>query len=107
MEQQQHEMYLEKTHLSGAEEWRCPVCGRRMLINWKPKFSKIVLEVGDNYAVHSGGKGGLRIGSIQARPVDVLDMEGESQSGIDDFRLEPWIQWLDAIDFDNLWNNES
>jgi DNA-directed RNA polymerase subunit RPC12/RpoP len=105
--QEQHEMVLEKTHLSGAEEWHCPVCGRRMLVNWKPKFKKIVLEIGDDYAIHSGGKGGLQVGSVQAKPVDVLEPEDELQSHNEDSRLKPWIQWLDEVDFENLWDNEA
>lgn len=105
--QEQHEMVLEKTHLSGAEEWYCPICGRRMLINWEPKFRKMVIEVGDDYAIHSGGKGGLLVGSVQARLVDVLEPEDELQSHNEDFRLKPWIQWLDEVDFENLWDNEA
>jgi len=88
--QQQHEMYLEQTHLSGVEEWCCPVCGRRILINWEPKFWKSVLDVGDEYAMHSGGKGGIQVGSMQVSPVDP--------------RLDPWIRWFDENDFDSLWD---
>lgn len=105
MNEQQHEMFLETTHLSGAEEWYCPMCGRRMLINWEPKFKKIVLEIGDDYAIHNGGKGGLKAGSMQARPVDVLAPEDESPSLNEDFRLRPWIQWLNEVDFENLWKD--
>ena len=46
---QRHEMILEVTHASGAEEWSCPTCGRRMTITWQP-WKKIVLEQGDIYA---------------------------------------------------------
>jgi hypothetical protein len=61
-DQEHHEMQLVQTHSSGAEEWLCPTCGRRFIMNWPPAYSKIVIEAGDEYAVHSGGKGGLRLG---------------------------------------------
>jgi hypothetical protein len=57
-------MRLEKTHASGAEEWYCPTCGRRFLMQWPPSYQKIILEPGDEYAMHSGSKGGMRIGSL-------------------------------------------
>ena len=65
IEQQKHEMVLETTHSSGAEEWNCPTCGRRLLISWGPKFTKAVLEAGDEFSMHSGGKGGLSMRSIE------------------------------------------
>ena len=104
--QQQHEMILEKTGPSGTEEWYCPTCGRRMLIDWKPKFEKTILNVGDDYAIHSGAKGGLRMGSVQAKPVDVVNQEDEPQPFNEDFRLTPWARWLDSVDFENLWDNK-
>lgn len=60
--QEHHEMQIAQTHTSGAEEWYCPTCGRRFLMKWPPAYSKIVLEPGDEYAIHSGGKGGLAMG---------------------------------------------
>ena len=64
--QEHHEMVLSVTHPSGAEEWFCPVCGRRFLLKWPPAYQKIVLEPGDEYAAHSGSKGEmLRLGSLE------------------------------------------
>ena len=63
--QQNHEMQLETEHASGAEEWYCPTCGRRFLLNMPPEYRKIILDSGDESATHSGSKGGLRMGSIQ------------------------------------------
>jgi hypothetical protein len=54
--QEQHEMQLEKIHLSGAEEWYCPTCGRRFLLRWPPAYEKIIVEAGDMHASHTGGK---------------------------------------------------
>ena len=61
-QQEQHDMILEKTHDSGAEEWSCPTCGRKMLVQWSPDFKRIVLEKGNDEAIHNGSKGGLKMG---------------------------------------------
>ena len=63
--EQNHEMQLETTHSSGAEEWYCPTCGRRFLLNMPPDYRKIILDAGDEAAIHSGSKGGLRMGPIR------------------------------------------
>lgn len=55
-----HKTFLGKTFPSGAEEWDCDTCGRKVLIDWKHN-KKITLESGDESVVHSGGKGGLSI----------------------------------------------
>ena len=49
---------------SGAEEWVCLSCGRRMLMRWSPEFDRLLLEHGDDTAVHFGGKGGLRLTDV-------------------------------------------
>ena len=46
---------------SGAEEWLCPACQRRMLLRWRPHFETLVLEHGDASAVHAGSKGGVAL----------------------------------------------
>jgi hypothetical protein len=45
---------------SGAEEWLCPACQRRLLLRWRPHFQTLVLEHGDTSAVHAGSKGGIK-----------------------------------------------
>lgn len=55
---ERHEMILKQTHEGGAEEWYCPTCGRRFLMQWPPNFKRIVLECGDENAIHTGSKGG-------------------------------------------------
>ncbi|MCP4423261.1 MAG: hypothetical protein GY803_02085 [Chloroflexi bacterium] len=66
---EQHTMQLDKTHSSGAEEWHCPACSRRFVLQWAP-YKKVVLEKGDEYAAHSGGKGGLQMGTPQITQSD-------------------------------------
>ena len=67
---QHHEMRLEKTHPSGAEEWGCPICGRRFLLSWPPTFKRIILNPGDEHLPHSGSKGGLQLGTPQLNNVE-------------------------------------
>jgi len=110
-EQQRHEMVLEKTHSSGAEEWHCPTCGRRMLVNWQPQFKKIILETGDDYAMHSAAKGLLPMVGINAQwpvtPVDGATPQAEPEALLEeDPRLAPWLAWLEEVDFDSLWDGE-
>lgn len=83
MNQQTHEMILEKTHTSGAEEWYCPSCGRRFVLNWPPAYKKIVLEPGDELVSHSGGKGGLRIGQLEAGEAKELELPDQIRSSIE------------------------
>ena len=58
-----HEMELTAAH-EGTEEWFCPVCGRRVLIEWHP-WRKVTLDPGDPTAAHSASKG-LRM-SVEIR----------------------------------------
>jgi hypothetical protein len=62
LNQEHHQMNLIATHPSGAEEWHCPTCGRRFLMQWPPKYKKLVIESGDEYAIHSGSKGEAQLG---------------------------------------------
>jgi hypothetical protein len=102
---QQHEMVLEKTYPSGAEDWYCPACGRRMSLSWQP-WKKIVLEPGDISAVHSGGKGGLQMGPLEANQGE--DGTSEAMDGsLQDPYLAPWLRWMDRFDSDDLWNRDA
>jgi hypothetical protein len=83
-----HEMSFEGCAESGAEEWACSTCGRRMLLRWPPRYEKLVLEHGDVAAIHVGGKGGLRVGAVDVAPAPSTDVpSGERQwlrdNGID------------------------
>ncbi|SRR6266540_3442828 len=106
MQEQHHEMILEKTHSSGEEEWYCPACGRRMLINWHPQFKKTILEAGDNYAMHNATKGLMPIEPLKATSVDSDNSQVEAETLIDDSRLSPWLAWLEEVDFDKLWDSK-
>lgn len=90
-----HHMLLETTHPSGAEEWFCPTCGRRFLMHWPPAYNKIVLEPGDEYAIHDGDKGGLHLHSPHVEP-------GDDSPAVDRREGDSWAEWLDDLDFDGL-----
>jgi hypothetical protein len=88
MEPSRHEMILTGGSASGAEEWACPTCGRRMLLRWPPHYEKLILDHGDEAAIHVGGKGGLRVGQVAVAPAPVAEVpEAERQwlqdNGID------------------------
>lgn len=101
MKERQHQMVLGRTHPTGTEEWYCPDCGRSLLITWKPRFMRVILEPGDEFAIHSGVKGGWEKSSTQ---VDVIVKE-KSEMPLEDPWLEPWEEWLDKVDFEKLWND--
>ncbi len=105
-EQEQHEMVLETTHPSGAEGWYCPICGRRMLINWEPRFQRIILEAGDDHAIHSASKGTLQTESSQTEAADAPPPKQGGRPSGDDPTLAPWLTWLDETDFEDLWDDE-
>lgn len=87
-----HTMVLKQTHPSGAEEWVCPTCGRRFMAQWAPTFKRLILEAGDEAAVHTGGE--LQIGSqlLPGPEPDAFSTDTELDS--------LWEDWLDTLDFD-------
>ena len=106
MDQEYHQMVLEEVHPSGEETWNCPICGRRFQVTWEPKFRKTVLEIGDTYVTHSGGKSGMQMGSVQHRYKRRSEIE-ENSISIGDSTLAPWEEWLDKVGFENLWNKDN
>jgi hypothetical protein len=96
MNDQHHEMILQETHISGVEEWYCPTCGRRFLVQWPPAYKMIILEQGDKDARHSVSKSNSRIGPRQVTQLEAKDLS-------DEFRLIPWLKWMEKVGFDNLW----
>ena len=88
--QPQHEMVLKQIYTSGAEDWYCPTCGRRFIIQWPPNYKKVILEAGDEYASHTGAKRGSMI--------------GDPHSSEEDAYLDPWREWMDTVDFGDRWS---
>jgi len=107
---QDHTMVLVTTHDSGAEEWYCPTCGRRFLMQWPPNYKRTVLDAGDENATHSGGKGGVSMRRPQVSPYQAAEniappeaLEGVSQSIEEEPGLDNWAELLDKIDFESWW----
>ncbi|HLO15134.1 MAG TPA: hypothetical protein VK206_09915 [Anaerolineales bacterium] len=94
MNEQHHEMVLEMTHASGMQGWYCPTCGRRILLQVPPNNDLVIIEVGDQYASHSGSTGGLRIGAVQ------VSEQQEQPQEISEESLRPWIKALEDLDLD-------
>ncbi len=110
--QVRHKMELVETYSSGAEEWHCPTCGRRLLMQWPPAYKKIVMEPGDEYAIHNASKGGPEFGNVQAaQPESELEPEpelaAEDSVHVDEARLEPWVRWLETVDFESWWERDA
>jgi hypothetical protein len=87
-----HTMIVSGTTESGAEEWLCPSCGRRILLRWPPDYEKLVLEHGDEAAIHVGGKGGLRIAETLIAPARTDEVHGAERQWLRDNGIE----WGDA-----------
>jgi hypothetical protein len=102
-EQQKHEMVLETTHPSGAEEWYCPTCERRMTITWQP-WKKIILEPGDIHATHGGSKGMLKIGLLQINQEHGDGPPSATEPFVEDPSLDPWMRWLDKMNWNDFGN---
>lgn len=98
-DQPHHQLILKSTAPTGVEEWYCPTCGRRFLMQWPPDYKKIVLEPGDEYAIHSGGKGGLFMGATETFANDDTNHRDQAY-------LAPWLEWMEKSGFENLWNQE-
>lgn len=96
-QQEHHKMEIVQTHKNGQDELYCPTCGRRILLQWPPNYKKIVLNPGNEFATHSGGKGGVEID-----PPIIL--EPDEQESIDIENLNPWNEWMNRSNFNRLWD---
>lgn len=108
--QQKHEMVLQSTDESGVEEWYCPTCGRRFLLRWPPHYNRVILERGDESAIHDGGKGGVKMQPPQlSQETDLAGTGGADPVEpiqVDESTLEPWLRWMGEVDFDSRWNQD-
>lgn len=104
-ESEKHVMELERTYPSGAQEWYCPTCGRRCLMQWAPNYKKIVLEPGNEHVSHSGTSSDAEVTSAMERSSDAAT-PGATQAGAnvdpadlpDGSAPPPWLRWLDDYD---------
>jgi hypothetical protein len=73
----------------GAEEWACAQCGRRLLLRRPPAFEKVVLDRGDERAMHVGGAGGLQAGPVHGHPAAPGELPGRDR----DWLAGHGIEW--------------
>jgi hypothetical protein len=62
-----HQMKINSIYETGAQEWLCLDCSRRILVSWTPGFKCIVLDPGEDGAVHTGEWAGSKIGEAEAQ----------------------------------------
>ncbi len=105
---QQHEMQLTVKYPTGAEEWRCPVCGRRIIVMPPSGSTTVALERGDKYILVWGPA----IGTVTA--AKILLEPGEEQAihhgavlaETDpcscDENADVWEEWLRDVDLSEL-----
>ena len=85
-----HEMELETTYPSGVQEWSCPVCTRRFIMQPPPKFRIIVLNAGDEYASHMGCSRGLGISPPEVRDELPDDLRSALEEALKDVDFSDW-----------------
>ena len=89
----QHEMRLEKTHPSGAQEWVCPICARRFIVQWQPQPNIVDLEAGDQHVSHIGSTGDLRLRLPRISQVEEPVLSDELRAALEEA--------LEDVDFDD------
>ena len=98
----QHQMTIVKQHEDGSQEWLCPTCGRRFIMQWPPNYRRTVLEAGDEEAVHTGGTGGVKMGSIEIEESGIVEPESAMESfdpeSLNDPYLAPFEHFIQDID---------
>ncbi len=110
-EAQHHQMVLLATHPSGADEWLCPTCGRKVLMQWPPDYKKIVLVAGDESAIHTGGKSGLSLTLPENREdcssEEFIEPESlETLTVQDEVGLDVFQEWFERANFESLWGEQ-
>ena len=58
MNQEQHDLVLMSSD-NNVDTYECPVCHRTIIVQQYPKFRKIVVEKGNEYAIHTATKGDI------------------------------------------------
>ena len=112
--QEHHKMLLVNSYPSGEEEMYCPTCERRIIIRWpsaksQTDYRKVVLQAGDEHAIHHGWKGGLKLGEAElTQQVGLPTQNPAFQLSVDDeSRLAQWEQWLEQMGFESWWTGDT
>ena len=97
-----HPMRLVRTYDGGGEEWICPECSRRILMQWAPTYRARILAAGDASAFHTGGSAGQRLQPRSGDSVEAsasTDAESDSAEALARLAdgLRPWQDWLGGL----------
>jgi hypothetical protein len=95
---QRHEMILENNHPSGVQEWCCPTCGQCVLVTRAPRFMMVLRKAGNESALHTWGN----YQQSRSEQIILTDNAWQEESEM----LAPWIAWMEAVSFENLWNKK-
>lgn len=99
--EEKHEMRLESKQPTGAEEWYCPTCGRRVMMQWSPTFNMVILEAGNLKASHIAIAGALRLEGHETTGPNESEPEQRGNPK-EEQDLNIWKEGLQDIDMDNL-----
>ena len=114
VEPQRHLMQLAMTYPSGAEEWSCPTCGRRLVMDGLPGYEQLTLERGEKHVLAWGRTIGTAVAAkIVLDPGDDAafhtgskrhsDAFATGDAALDDYelqaRLSSWSEGLADVDF--------
>jgi hypothetical protein len=95
---QPHMLQRSHVHSNGAEEWACPICGRKILIDWQGLHRSAVLVPGDASTSHIGGSGHRGTAANQIiddqRPLFVAEEVGTIPISEP---LRPWVRWMREV----------
>ena len=83
-----HEMTRTESPEPGVDEWSCTRCSRRLLLRRPPAFEKVVLDRGDEWAMHVGATGGLRLGPMEANPAGPVNLPKQDRGWLADHGIE-------------------
>ena len=96
-------------------------------MQWPPVYKKVILNIGDENAIHSGGRGGENdnfndgeqesasngLGNHQEDNRFIYsstessefphEQAGRNPAGYDSRSLEPWLEWMERVNFERLW----
>jgi hypothetical protein len=65
----------------------------------------VMRKAGNKSALHTLGNYQQSV-SGKLMPLDDNAWQEEPETLLDESRLVPWITWMDAVGFENLWNNK-
>lgn len=99
--QEHHTMLFDNTSSEGTEEWYCPTCGRRIMFELSPNYKMVVLSEGAHNAIHSGSKGVLSVGAVEASAAEEAPFSKDEE-----LALINWKEGLEKMNFESLWNKE-